>query len=849
MQGDSLPIPGVTIRAGNGSICVHVDPAAICATSARSRDFHPRVPRRLAGSSSRFQDSPGAVANCTGSGQESGISGQLRQISVDSSSISTIPRGTDQSEVSDSSAPSVQVSGHTRESVTHSECLTSSGIRMEHIAGQTSLPLPSGSRGQTALSSVSVQSQSKLDVRLEEGQAQADSSAVVSRPSPPVVVTSRASVEGCASGSTIPNIAIVHGREFGGVGSPPPSSDSVRPMVTSGEEPSHQFAGDVSCLQGSDIIPADVEKSNSDDCLRQFDSPRLSSQSGRHQECSPSRTDLSVLSAGRQYKHDLLLPTHTRQEEHSGGSVISKRPGDSNRVDVIGTSTGTAMAKVVQASDRRLCDLPDPSPSGLLLSSSGSTSTGNRCTVSVMGRPSALHVPADTTLTHSTSQAPISSARRSDSDIPEEPTSTVVSSPVEATQSSRSSARPASSKRRSHSSTHHRSSHAQRSSTQLSRIETLKACWRDRGSSDSIATKLTKSKADSTNIVYDAKWRIFALWCQKQRPPITPTKVRRKQVVEFLNLLIDKKKPALSTFEGYLSALNSVFQYCDRGHITSSEEVKGLARYLKITNPKSSVQPPKWNLPYVLHRLSEAPFEPLDKAEFKYLTWKTAFLIIWGAACRRSEVHALDVDAIKHCPRWSRVELSTLPGFRAKNQHLDDPTLSRTYTLQELVPASSEDTLSCPVRALRIYLRRSKDVRDSRRRLFLPLIPQGKIRDITANTLSSWIKKTVHMAYSPSGRPTHDAYLRRLYSVGDDEVANLHRSAHEIRAQSATYSFVSARHSLASIMKSCYWRSSTVFTNFYLRDITMEDTEHLLRLSTQVLQGGNDARVPHPPST
>ena len=58
LQGDSLPIPGVTIRAGNGSICVHVDPAAIRATSASSRDFHPHVPGRLAGSSSRFQDSP-----------------------------------------------------------------------------------------------------------------------------------------------------------------------------------------------------------------------------------------------------------------------------------------------------------------------------------------------------------------------------------------------------------------------------------------------------------------------------------------------------------------------------------------------------------------------------------------------------------------------------------------------------------------------------------------------------------------------------------------------------------------------------------------------------------------------
>ena len=132
-----------------------------------------------------------------------------------------------------------------------------------------------------------------------------------------------------------------------------------------------------------------------------------------------------------------------------------------------------------------------------------------------------------------------------------------------------------------------------------------------------------------------------------------------------------------------------------------------------------------------------------------------------------------------------------------------------------------------------------------RRRLFLPVNIKGKIRDIAANTLSSWIKQTVLKAYSPSGHPTHDAYIRRLYSVGDTERADLHRAAHEIRAQTTTYNFVSARHTLAAIMKTCYWRSSTVFTNFYLRDITMRDVNNVLRLSTHVLQGDRDARVPN----
>ena len=130
--------------------------------------------------------------------------------------------------------------------------------------------------------------------------------------------------------------------------------------------------------------------------------------------------------------------------------------------------------------------------------------------------------------------------------------------------------------------------------------------------------------------------------------------------------------------------------------------------------------------------------------------------MLWGTACRRSKLHAIDVDTITHNPNWSRVELSASPQFRAKDQHLDDPSLPRTYTLEALVPASREDLLSCPVRALRIYLQRTNEDKDSRRSLFLPVILQDKVRDIAANTLSSWIKQTVIKAHSHSGHPLHD---------------------------------------------------------------------------------------------
>ena len=143
--------------------------------------------------------------------------------------------------------------------------------------------------------------------------------------------------------------------------------------------------------------------------------------------------------------------------------------------------------------------------------------------------------------------------------------------------------------------------------------------------------------------------------------------------------------------------------------------------------------------------------------------------------------------------------------------------------------------MCCPVRALRIYLDRTRQHRDGRRRLFLPI--NQNTRDIVANTVSSWIKSTVLQAYCPSGDPAHDAQIRKMYSIGDEEVANLHRTAHEVLSQSTSYSFASTHCALSAILKACYWRSHHVFTDFYLRDVTVEDRDRMYRLSSQVFQG------------
>ena len=116
-----------------------------------------------------------------------------------------------------------------------------------------------------------------------------------------------------------------------------------------------------------------------------------------------------------------------------------------------------------------------------------------------------------------------------------------------------------------------------------------------------------------------------------------------------------------------------------------------------------------------------------------------------------------------------------------------------------------EDRLLCPVRALRLYLKRIRPLRKSaQRRLFISFNPEFS-SDITLQTLSRWLKLVIKQAYQGSDLPSST-------------------NVHEVRAWSASLAF---QHSvpLSSIPEAAYWRSESSFVQYYLRDVrrTRED--------------------------
>ena len=345
------------------------------------------------------------------------------------------------------------------------------------------------------------------------------------------------------------------------------------------------------------------------------------------------------------------------------------------------------------------------------------------------------------------------------------------------------------------------------------------------------ATQLAlKNITKSSSHVYDSKWQLFAAWCDEQDPPIVPEAITAQDLAEFFVHLHDTRGLKANTITGYRTAIVSVLKLYDNG-AGSSPVISSILQGFRLARPQHTQQPPKWDLRLVLRVLSRAPFEPLSSCDIKWLTYKTAFLVLLGTGCRRSELHALDVTRLEHAVDWSWVDLPTLPEFWAKHQATDpNPHQSRVYKLRALSAITDDrlELLSCPVRALKEYRKRTKSVRGSIKRLFLPLTADKT--KLHANTVSGWIKSLVQYAYDHA---TAEDY--RVLQI-TKEKPDLNRPAHEVRAWSSSLAWHAGTTSINSLMRGCYWKSHNVFTNHYLRDVSVECVNGL-KLASRCLPG------------
>ncbi|MCG8069891.1 MAG: hypothetical protein JAY84_18765 [Candidatus Thiodiazotropha taylori] len=252
--------------------------------------------------------------------------------------------------------------------------------------------------------------------------------------------------------------------------------------------------------------------------------------------------------------------------------------------------------------------------------------------------------------------------------------------------------------------------------------------------------------------------------------------------------------------------ISNTLKFKNGEKIGSDPIISELIRSFEFQRPVQRSLYPKWDLACVLNSLCKGPYEPMSKASLLHLTQKTVFLLTLATAGRVSEIHALAMDPehLRFNESDGSVSLRTQSGFIAKNQlpsvcspEILVPNLARSVSDKDF------NRMLCPVRALKLYLRKTESIRNNRKRLFLPI--RGN-HDITKGSISGWISSVIRLAYK---------------SISKVKFSSLRVKPHELRALSTSWAYVN-KVPMDDIVKAAVWSSSSVFARFYLRDLSKQ---------------------------
>ncbi len=191
--------------------------------------------------------------------------------------------------------------------------------------------------------------------------------------------------------------------------------------------------------------------------------------------------------------------------------------------------------------------------------------------------------------------------------------------------------------------------------------------------------------------------------------------------------------------------------------------VSAFMRGVRRLRPVRPTAVPSWDLSVVLEGLVTAPFEPLESASERILTLKVVLLLALTSLKRVGDLQAFSVSetCMDFAPGLVKVTLRPRPGYIPKV--LSTSFRSQVVTLHSFHPppfASSEDErlyLLCPVRALKLYVDRSKVWRKSPQLLIC--FGAGRRGLATSKQrISHWVRDTI--SHSTRGVASSQALFR-----------------------------------------------------------------------------------------
>ncbi len=655
-----------------------------------------------------------------------------------------------------------------------------------------------GSERQKEDTSSPIPTQGELEI--PSGQESSDFHLTGVSTSGSLVVSASPSRGGDIFGTIHLRLPTLHRCLEGGLGSVPQRATEVRTLDRGGVSTPHQPTGDGGCLPRSESVSGVPLRLHHCCHVRQHDSSFLPEQAGgdAFQELMSEHHMSTRLGRPPSDHHQVHLRTRTPKRQ--GG--CSEQEESSSQAGMVPTSTGLRpdLQDMGDTSRGSLRHQLESQTSSLLLANSGPGGPRCRCHDQQLERDVRLRLPAD-----SASESDDQQASGGQSGC--HPSGSGLAQPGVVPGPAIPDCRPALGASNVGQAPQAATSTGLPQPTvvpQPSRLEIISRHLQTKGFSQQASEVISAHHRASTSSLYQSKWQLFSNWCDGQQ--IDPLKVTVPQVAElFLYMyLFNDKGFKMSTIKGYCSAISRVLRY-QGTDISNDDEISLLIRSLDLRRPTTMSTVPKWNLAVVLRHLTRPPYEPLNTASPKFLTYKTAFLLGLASAKRIGELHAL-TKFTSHTEGWTSVTINFDPSFMAKTQDPSDPSTSMsTVTIPSLSHQVSDnlDRTLCPVRALRYYLKYTEQIRGARNRLFLTLL-HGSQRDITKTTLSNWIKEVIRSAHAQS-----DDTDARLVKV----------SAHELRAL-ATSTLFKHTHSLTAVMGAACWRNHNTFSQFYLRDIT-----------------------------
>ncbi|XP_071100530.1 uncharacterized protein [Haliotis cracherodii] len=263
---------------------------------------------------------------------------------------------------------------------------------------------------------------------------------------------------------------------------------------------------------------------------------------------------------------------------------------------------------------------------------------------------------------------------------------------------------------------------------QLSKSSLIK-----RGYSMRAAKAVSLALRRSTRNLYDDKWKSFDQFATSKG--FSAAKATIPQVADYLCHLRSTRNLEGSTLGTYLAAISSVLTMANGIKLTKVPEMIALLRSFRLEDQQKRFKAPAWDLNIVLQHLTSDAYEPLQQADFEHLTQKTLFILALATAARMSEIHAINFNRITFDSgnnssahlglRWDVIAKNQLPGQPDRQFHV--PALSSVL--------GAEDLSLCPVRALRLYLQKSKPRRQGFKRLFIPLLRNAHT-EVSRTTIS-----------------------------------------------------------------------------------------------------------------